>query len=154
MNSEPSIFYDLTLFPTLKIMASAFIKSLPNEAKVWFAKAVAGIIVADHKINEAELYYLQGTIMFLGDEEEVKKIISLVKKKEKPNLAFLKTDRKTATRIFIELATLAVTDDKLSQSEADFFIHVGGKLGFDTFFSRRVLGYQLKPGQIGADPVI
>ena len=125
-------------------MASAFIKSLPESAKVWFAHAVAGVILADGKVNEDELFYLKGTIMFLGDHQEVKNIIEMVKAKKQPELDRLNIDRKTAIHIFIELVKLTVTDDKLSKEEAQYFTSIGAHLGFDAIFSKKVLEWGTK----------
>ncbi|MBF0280333.1 MAG: hypothetical protein HQM13_21235 [SAR324 cluster bacterium] len=125
-------------------MASAFIKSLPESAKVWFSRAVAGVILADGKVNEDELFYLKGTIMFLGDDLEVKNIIDSVKAKQTPQLDRLTVDRKTAARMFIELVKLTVTDDKLTREEAQYFVSIGTHLGFDSIFSKKVLEWGKK----------
>lgn len=122
-------------------MASAFIKSLPEDVKPWFSQAVAGMILASGKIEPAELFYLEGTLMFLGQKEEVDKIVEIVKTKEKPLLPALKTNKVNAARMFIELATVAVKDDKLSVAEEDYFVHIGNRLGYDPSFSKKILAW-------------
>ncbi len=125
-------------------MPSAFIKSLPDEVKPWFAQAVAGLLMSSGKIDAQELFYLEGVLMFLGDKKEVDKTVEIVKTKAKPKLPALKTDKKTAARMFIELATVAVKNENLSTVEADYFVHIGNRLGFEASFSEKVLEWSNK----------
>jgi len=112
-------------------MSAAFIKSLPEAAKIWSAKAVAGIIVADGMVTNAELVVLRESIGFLENTEIINEIIEMVKLRERPKLEVLKTDRGTATKILMSLALVALTDNKLSPKEVEFFNYIAGKLGFE-----------------------
>jgi hypothetical protein len=112
-------------------MSGSFISHLPKAAQHWSAKAIAGIIVADGVVTNAELGVLRESIGFLEDVDSINNIVSMVKDREKPKLEVLKTDRSTATKILISLALVALTDDKLSVAETDYFKYIAGKLGFE-----------------------
>ncbi len=112
-------------------MSANFIKSLPKVAQVWSAKAIAGIIVADGMVTNAELEVLRESIGFLESVDTINEIVNMVKSREKPKLEVLKTDRSLATKILISLALVALVDEKLSQAEIDYFIYIAGKLGFE-----------------------
>jgi len=125
-------------------MASAFIKSLPDNTKIWYAHATAGMMISDGKLDDAELFYLKGVLMFLDDKEVREELIAEVKEKKLPQLDNLKTDRETATRLLIELAIIGFLDDHLTKSEASYFMEVGEKLGFHRYFSKLVIDWGLK----------
>ncbi len=120
-------------------MAKSITESLPPSVKHWFARAVVGMITADGVVTENELAYLRETIGFLESKDEINKIVDMVKHKERPTLETLKTDPKVATKMLMHLATIAITDDKISQSEIDYFRYVGKKMGFDPRFSSDVI---------------
>ena len=50
---------------------------LPNteamsiEEKIWFARAIAGMIVADGRVDDSELEFLKEAISFLEDRDQV-----------------------------------------------------------------------------------
>ena len=50
---------------------------LPNteamsiEEKIWFARAIAGMIVADGRVVDSELEFLKEAISFLEDRDQV-----------------------------------------------------------------------------------
>lgn len=122
-------------------MSQALIESLPSEVKIWLAHAVAGVITADGIVTESELEFLRETINFLESVDDINSVVSIVKNKEKPALKTLKTDPKTAAKILIHLATIAITDGKLDPSEVDFFKYVGKKMGFEWSFSEEILNW-------------
>lgn len=112
-------------------MSATFINNLPEVAKIWSAKAIAGIIVADGVVTNAELSILRESISFLEDAEIINEIVEMVKIREKPKLQVLKTDRTTAIKILLSLAVVALTDDKLNASEVAYFNYIAGKMGFE-----------------------
>lgn len=122
-------------------MSQNLIESLPNEVKIWFAHAVAGVITADGVVTESELEFLRETINFLESVDDINSVVNVVKNREKPALKTLKTDPKTAAMILIHLATIAITDGKLDPSEIDFFKYVGKKMGFEWTFSEEILNW-------------
>jgi len=122
-------------------MSATFINNLPEIAKIWSAKAIAGIIVADGIVTNAELTILRESIGFLDDAETINEIIEMVKVREKPKLQVLKTDRATATKILISLAVVAFTDEKLNAAEVDYFNYIAGKMGFEKKMAKAAMDW-------------
>ena len=58
---------------------------LPNteamsvEEKIWFARAIAGMIVADGRVDDSELEFLKEAISFLEDRDQVNGIMTVVR---------------------------------------------------------------------------
>jgi len=122
-------------------MSATFINNLPEIAKVWSAKAIAGIIVADGVVTNAELSILRESISFLEDAETINEIVDMVKIREKPKLQVLKTDRTTATKILISLAVVTLTDDKLNAAEIEYFNYIAGKMGFEKKIAKNAMDW-------------
>ncbi|MBT4263398.1 MAG: hypothetical protein HN945_11690 [Deltaproteobacteria bacterium] len=122
-------------------MSATFIDNLPEIAKIWSAKAIAGIIVADGVVTNAELSILRESISFLEDTEIINEIVEMVKIREKPKLQVLKTDRVTATKILISLAIVAFTDDKLNANEIEYFNYIAGKMGFEKSMAKNAMDW-------------
>ena len=120
-------------------MPAAFIKSLPNKTKVWYALAATGLMISDGNLGESERYYLEGILMFLGEPAAVAEIVESIKQKKIPDLPNLRTDRKTAVHIFLELASLTISDERLMKQEVRYLVQVGKKLGFEQDFIHKVL---------------
>lgn len=120
-------------------MNKALIDSLPYEVKKWFANAVVGIITADGVVTESELAHLRETIGFLDNMEDINNIVSLVKEKKTPAISKLKTDANTACLLLMQIASVAISDDRLTTQESDFFAYVGKKIGFEASFTESIL---------------
>ncbi len=120
-------------------MTANFISHLPSEAKIWAAEALAGIIVSDGLVTGEELSLLRESIAFLDDIEQVSRVVEKVKAKERVTLEILKCDRKMAANLLMSLAMAALTDDKLSSPEVEYFVYVAGKLGFDMQYAHKVI---------------
>ena len=114
-------------------------ESLPSPVRIWFAYAVAGVIVADGVVTETELGFLRETINFLDNVDDINQVVGVVKAKERPVLQKINTDSHTAAMILIHLAEIAITDGKLDDSEVDFFKYVGTKLGFESTYSEEII---------------
>lgn len=123
------------------VMSGNFINHLPLAAKVWSAKAIAGIIVADGVVTNAELVVLRESISFLEDVDAINDIVLMVKNREKPKLEVLKTERSIATKILMSLALVALTDDKLTKAETDYFNYIAGKLGFEQTIAKVTINW-------------
>jgi hypothetical protein len=117
-------------------MSATFINNLPEIAKIWSAKAIAGIIVADGIVTNAELAILRESIGFLENPKTINELVEMVKIRELPKLEVLKTERAIAIKILISLALVALTDNKLSPKEVEYFYYIAGKLGFDKTIAR------------------
>ncbi|MCP4297449.1 MAG: hypothetical protein GY786_17755 [Proteobacteria bacterium] len=122
-------------------MSGAFINHLPQAAKVWSAKAIAGLIVADGVVTDAELVVLRESISFLEDASHINEIVEMVKERIKPDLAVLKTEREIAAKILMSLAMVALTDNKLSHQESQYFIYVAGKLGIEPHIAKMMMNW-------------
>jgi hypothetical protein len=122
-------------------MSGSFISHLPKAAQIWSAKAIAGIIVADGVVTNAELVVLRESISFLEDMGAINEIVTMVKNREKPTLGVLKTDRVIATKILMSLAVVTFTDDKISQAETEYFNFIAGKLGFEHGIAKAVMNW-------------
>lgn len=120
-------------------MNSALIEALPYEVKKWFANAVVGIITADGVVTESELEHLKETIGFLDDMDDINRIVNLVKAKKIPAIPKLQTEPKTSCMILMHLAEVAISDDRLTSQESDFFNYVGKKIGFEASFTEDIL---------------
>lgn len=122
-------------------MAESFISNLPMAGKIWSAKAIAGIIVADGVVTDAELVILRESISFLEDIDVINEIVEMVKDRVTPELEVLKTDRKIAAKILMSLAMVALTDNKLSGHETKYFIYIAGKLGFEPGIAKMMMNW-------------
>ena len=109
---------------------------LPNteamsiEEKIWFARAIAGMIVADGRVDDSELEFLKEAISFLEDRDQVNGIMTVVRQGKTPSLEARKIDPKQSFIILKYLAELMVVDGKMSETEITFFVYAGGLLGF------------------------
>ncbi|MGA1644873.1 MAG: DUF2225 domain-containing protein [bacterium] len=109
---------------------------LPNteamsvEEKIWFARAIAGMIVADGRVDDSELEFLKEAISFLEDRDQVNGIMAVVRQGKTPSLEARKIDPKQSFIILKYLAELMVVDGKMSETEITFFVYAGGLLGF------------------------
>jgi len=125
----------------MTIMAETSIETLPDEAKIWTAKAIAGVIVADDVLKKEELIILREAIGFLDDAKLVNQIINQIKKRSLPELEQFKTDRKTAVKIIMILAHAASVDTELTHHEIDYVVAAGKKIGLAKKFILRVIDW-------------
>lgn len=126
------------------VFDAAFIEKLPKHTKIWIARALAGMVVADGVVDKSEMDALKEAIGFLDDPEEIDNLLEIVKSRKVPKLDVIKGQREPAARILMHLARIAAMDDKLTPSEANFFIHAGTKLGFNEQFSKEILEWARK----------
>ncbi len=103
---------------------------LSKEDKVWFARSIAGMVVADGHVDDSELESLKEAISFLDDREEVNRLMAIVKSGKPPQLDVAHIESKQAFIILKYLAEVMVADAVLSPSEVDYFLSVGKLLGF------------------------
>ncbi len=128
-------------FQRKKVMSGTFIDSLPQDEKIWSAKAIAGMIIADGIVTPAEIQILRESISFLDDVKLVNDIVNNIKARKKPELEILKTDRVMATNILMDLGLVALADSTLSAEEIQYFVLIAQKLGFDLQFAKKVIAW-------------
>ncbi len=96
---------------------------LPNteamsiEEKIWFARAIAGMIVADGRVDDSELEFLKEAISFLEDRDQVNGIMAVVRQGKTPSLEARKIDPKQSFIILKYLAELMVVDGKCQRQK-------------------------------------
>ena len=122
-------------------MSVSFINSLPEPIKIWSAKSIAGIIVADGRVTDSEIAILRESISFLKDGAMINEIVEMVKNREKPKLPVLKIDRKIASNMLMALAVVALSDDNLNPQEIQYFNYIAARLGFETGFAKLVISW-------------
>ncbi|MBF0352116.1 MAG: hypothetical protein HQM11_13875 [SAR324 cluster bacterium] len=122
-----------------KIVFQKFIKLLDDHEKEWFAHAIVGVVCADGKITPNEITYLKYLLAFIEDKAMLNRIMSFIQRKEKPKLEILKTSRTKASQLIMYLASVVITDDRLTREEVDYFRYVGSRLGFDPIFSTELI---------------
>lgn len=106
------------------------VEELSLEDKNWFARAIAGMIIADGRVDESETAFLKQALGFLEDRSEVEKIMGIVKQGKPPEMPATKIDSRQAFIILKYLSELMVADALLSPGEVRFFIYLGRLLGF------------------------
>ena len=111
---------------------------LSDEVKLWFAKAIAGMVVADGRVDNTEVEFVKAAIGFLTRREDVATIMSIIKQKQIPPLGVSKIESKVSFTMLKFLAEIMVVDHKLTESEVLFFSQVGKKLGFTTTILERL----------------
>lgn len=105
-------------------------EALSLEEKIWFARAIAGMVVADGRVDDSELEFLRDAISFLEDKDQVNKIMGIVRQNKTPSLEPRRIDPKQSFIILKYLAELMVVDGKMSETEITFFVYAGNLLGF------------------------
>lgn len=120
-------------------MSAKLVESLPKPVKIWFANALVGMITADGVVTEAEMEYVKDMLVFMDDVDSMNRVLEMVKLIEKPELEPLEASPKIAARILMHLAAIAITDDKLDESEIEYFKYVGDRMGFESEFCVEVI---------------
>ena len=111
---------------------------LSDEVKLWFAKAIAGMVVADGRVDNTEVEFVKAAIGFLTRQEDIATIMSIIKQKQIPPLGVSKIESKVAFTMLKFLAEIMVVDHKPTESEVLFFSQVGKLLGFTTTILERL----------------
>ena len=112
---------------------------LPPEVKLWFARAIAGMITADGTVTDDEVAFLREAINFLEGVDDINQIVNLVKSRKIPGLQSINIDMTLAREILFYISDIAVTDGNLSQREIDFFRYIGSKLGIDQAYCQKII---------------
>ncbi len=117
------------------------LKDLTKEAKIWTAKAIAGVIIADGVVTSEEVEILSEAIDFLDDSRIVGKIITQVKSRITPEISNLNVDRSTAVDILMVLTYVASVDTDFTFQEMEYMIDLGSMLGFELEYTQRVIDW-------------
>ncbi|MBU3917567.1 TerB family tellurite resistance protein [bacterium] len=104
------------------------IASMSDEVKEWFARAIVGMILADGRIDQAELDYLKGIISFLENTDLIDSILELTGRNAIPELDPIDIDEKQALFIIEHLASISIVDENLDRNEEKFLRYAAAKL--------------------------
>ncbi|MBU2513961.1 TerB family tellurite resistance protein [bacterium] len=115
------------------------IELMSPETKEWFAKAIVGMILADGRIDKAELEYLNNLIGFLERQDLVQSISNMLKNNQTPELEPLELVANEALEIVKHLTVMAVVDENLATREVEFLHHVANQLGLPDEIADRFL---------------
>ena len=111
---------------------------LSDEEKLWFAQAIAGMVIADGRVDNAEVEFVKTAIGFLSNQEDVVSIMAVIKQNKIPTLGVSKIEPKASFVMLKYLAEIMVADHRLSESEVLFFNQVGKLLGFSPTILERL----------------
>ena len=70
------------------------VEQLDSEDKNWFASAIAGMVVADGRVDESETAFLKEALGFLEDRSQVEQIMGIVKQGKPPQMPPVKIESK------------------------------------------------------------
>ena len=116
---------------------------LKTEEKIWFAHAIAGMVVADGRVDKTEKGYLKDSIEILNNREEISLVMSIARKEAKPILNKINIESRTAFNILKYLMELMITDSRVTIKEVNYFIYVGQQIGF----SKKIMTKLWKSGR-------
>ena len=115
------------------------IEKMSSEIKRWFAKAIVGMILADGRVDNAEIEYLNDIIGYFDDKEINDLIEAMVEKRELPVLEPIDVLTHEALEILKHLTVLSVVDEDLDSAEKDFLKYVATQLGLPPDIAARFL---------------
>ncbi len=115
------------------------IQKMDSATKEWFAKAIVGMIVADGRVDKAEMEYLKTMIQYLDEGDLEGLLLESIRKKEMPKLEPLDIIPNHALEIIKHLTVVAVVDEDLADREVAFLKHVSGQLGLSDEIADRFL---------------
>ena len=107
------------------------VEAMSSAEKTWFARSIAGMVVADGHTDKSEMEFLKEAISFLDDKDEVNNIMKVIKEGKIPEMDSLEIDPKQAFLMLKYLAQLMVADSDLATKEISFFLFSGKLLGFN-----------------------
>ena len=103
---------------------------LTEDQRVWYAKAITKVILADGRIDLYERVYLHGAIHILEDPDHVREIEESILLKREINLGnvFGLSD-KDQERILNELVEIATVDRDFDIEEQEMLREIGNAMG-------------------------
>ncbi len=120
--------------------------SLKKESRVWFDRALIGMILADGQVVEPEKRLLDQMIRQDDPERELSEweyLRRCLDSRKIPELPKLVLDEETAWDLLRMLALVAVSDFDLDMREEMYLFQLGEKLGFSQAMTRYTLQWAL-----------
>ncbi len=130
---------DIHIYEGESTMQDKTIELMLPETKEWFAKAIVGMILADGRIDKAELEYLNNLLGFLERQDLVQSISTMLKNNQMPELEPMELVVNEALEIVKHLTVMAVVDENLASREIKFLYHVTSQLGLSQEIADRFL---------------
>ena len=115
------------------------ISKLNSDQKKWLGRAIAGIVVVDGIVDKSEVDYIREAIGFLENGDEINDLVGQVKKRVCPPLGHLAIKHGLAARLLMNLAEIAIVDEKLTQKEAEYLKDLGAKMNVEGKFAQQVV---------------
>jgi tellurite resistance protein len=115
------------------------LEKISQEGKVWLARAIVNILIADKQLVPEEKGFFKDVIMMIEKDEILYELIESIKKRESVELGALTTDREYAGQFFFLLGMVVAADGKVKNSEVNMLTSIGGKLGFPAETAKQVL---------------
>ena len=119
-----------------------YLEKISYEGKVWLARAIVNILIADKQLVTEEKGFFKDAIMMIEKDEIRDELIESIKKRESVELGALTTDREYAGQFFFLLGMVVAADGKVKNSEVNMLTSIGGnggKLGFPAETTKQVL---------------
>ena len=116
-----------------------FIERLSKNGKMWLAKAMVNMLIADKVIDQSEMCYLEDALSLVESDEDRAALMETAKKREVSPMENLNTDRMYAGHFFYYLAMIVAADGKVKTSEVNYLMKICGKLGFPPRSAKDVL---------------
>ncbi len=127
-----------------KVFFQRFLNFLEPTLQKWVIEATIGLICADQKVTENEMLYVNALVSVNRTTDHVRWVVERIKSKHHPQLEVCKTDMHQACYILIQLLNIVVNDGKISKSENEYLIYVGGKLGLTKGTSQPLINLALQ----------
>ncbi len=116
-----------------------YLEKISYEGKVWLARVIVNILIADKQLVTEEKRFFKDAIMMIEKDEIRDELIESIKKRESVELGALTTDREYAGQFFFLLGMVVAADGKVKNSEVNMLTSIGGKLGFPAETTKQVL---------------
>jgi len=112
--------------------------------KEWFARAIVGMILADGRIDKAEIDYLKNMLGYLNEKSLDESILKMLQSKKMPVLEPLEIVANESLEIVKHLTMIAVVDEDLASREVEFLSYVATQLGLPGEIANRFLSLAKK----------
>ncbi len=119
----------------------SFIRGLDDPKRAWFIDAIAGMLLADGKLDEREIAYLRKILTFLGNKNEAERMLGMIKTRETNPLKKISIGGNGAFEMLTLLMRVAAADGEVSPPETDFLFKAGKLMGLDFELIESVLSW-------------
>jgi len=116
-----------------------YLEKISEEGKIWLARAIVNILIADRQLVTEEKGFFRDAIMMIENDEIRDELIESIKNRESVELGELTSDREYAGHFFFLLGMVIAADGKVKNSEVNMLGSICGKLGFPTETAKQVL---------------